>query len=99
MNQFEQAEMIALQAFEFMLAILRSSWNASWASPGFDPSSLAQALQTRDGLAGLLDYVCQDESLLLAFCETANLQPREPMQALDTCCRNLHRQEPCDGAR
>jgi hypothetical protein len=39
-------------------------------------------LKTRDGLAGLLDYVCQDESLLLAFCETANLQPREPLQAL-----------------
>jgi hypothetical protein len=64
------------------LEILQSNWNASWLRHGLDPGSLAQSLKTRDGLAGLLDYVCQDESLLLAFCETANLQPREPLQAL-----------------
>ncbi len=83
MNQFEQAETIALQAFEFV-GNSPEQLERLMDVTGLDPSSLAQALQTRDGLAGLLDYVCQDESLLLAFCEMANLQPREPMQALAT---------------
>jgi len=83
MNQFEQAELIALKAIEFM-GHSPDQLERLMVATGLDPGSLAQSLKTRDGLAGLLDYMCQDESLLLAFCETANLQPREPMQALAT---------------
>jgi hypothetical protein len=81
MKQFEHAEMIALQAIEFMGQFSRATGTPHGCHRA-RPGSLAQSLKTRDGLAGLLDYVCQDESLLLAFCETANLQPREPLQAL-----------------
>jgi hypothetical protein len=49
---------------------------------GLDPASLGQLVQSPHGLAGLLDYLCSDESLLLAFCETAGIGPQTPVQAL-----------------
>ena len=49
---------------------------------GMDTESLMQSAQTRDGQAGVLDYICQDESILFGFCEAVRIQPDEPMQAL-----------------
>ena len=49
---------------------------------GTDILSLKQSAQTLEGLAGVLDYMCRDESILLGFCETNRIQADEPMQAL-----------------
>jgi hypothetical protein len=49
---------------------------------GMDSEALKQSALSRAGLAGLLDYICQDESILLGFCEVAKIQPEEPMRAL-----------------
>lgn len=49
---------------------------------GMDTDALKQSAQSRAGLAGVLDYICQDESILLGFCESAKIQPDEPMRAL-----------------
>ena len=82
----ESAELLALQAFEF-IASSDDQLARFMSVSGFDPASLGNALQTRSGLAGLLDYLCGDESLLLAFCETANLSPHAPAQALSALQR------------
>ena len=81
MMSIDEAETIALQAFEFV-AGSTEQLDRMMSVSGLDGSSLASALQTRDGLAGLLDYIAQDESLLLAFSETAGMPPQRPMQAL-----------------
>ena len=81
MVSVDAAEIVALQAFEF-IASTSEQLERFMAVSGFDPASLRDAVQTRPGLAGLLDYVCSDESLLLAFCETANVSPQTPLQAL-----------------
>lgn len=86
MIKLQEAEMLALQAFEF-LGNSPEQLERLMSVTGHDPASLSQALQSPDGLAGVLDYMCQDESLLLAFCETANLPPNLPMRALDTLQR------------
>ena len=81
MISLDEAETIALQAFEFV-ASSPDQLDRMMAVSGLDGSTLVSALQTRDGLAGLLDYLAQDESLLLAFSETAGIAPQRPMQAL-----------------
>ena len=81
MISVDAAEIVALQAFEF-IASTGEQLERFMAVSGFDPASLGEAVQTRPGLAGLLEYMCSDESLLPAFCETANLSPRTPVQAL-----------------
>jgi hypothetical protein len=80
MINVESAEVVALQAFEF-IASSDEQLERFMTTSGFDPGSLGQLVQTRHGLAGLLDYLCGDESLLLAFCETANIGPQMPAQA------------------
>lgn len=81
MISVDRAETVALQLFDF-IASSPEQLDRLITVAGFDPSALAQALQSRHGLAGVLEYACQDESLLLAFCETAGVQPNMPMQAL-----------------
>ena len=81
MLNVEAAEVVALQAFEF-IASSDEQLERFMTTSGFDPGSLGQLVQTRHGLAGLLDYLCGDESLLLAFCETAGIAPQTPVRAL-----------------
>ncbi len=81
MLNVETAEVVALQAFEF-IASSDEQLDRFMSVSGFDAGSLGHLVQTRHGLAGLLDYLCGDESLLLAFCETAGIAPHTPVQAL-----------------
>jgi hypothetical protein len=81
MLNVETAEVVALQAFEF-IASSDEQLDRFMSVSGFDAGSLGHLVQTRQGLAGLLDYLCGDESLLLAFCETAGIAPQTPVQAL-----------------
>ncbi len=77
----EQAEILAIQALSY-LANTQEELQRMMSITGMDTNSLKQNAQSREGLAGLLDYICQDESILLGFCETAGIQPDEPMRAL-----------------
>lgn len=77
----EQAEMLAIQALGY-LAGTEEELQRLMMTTGMDTESLRQSAQSRSGLAGLLDYICQDESILLGFCEAARIKPDEPMRAL-----------------
>jgi len=50
-------------------------------SSGMRPDTLRAAAQSPDFLAGLMDYVAQDEDLLLAFADEAGVKPESVMQA------------------
>jgi Protein of unknown function (DUF3572) len=48
---------------------------------GMRPDTLRAAARSPGFLAGLMDYVVQDEELLLAFAEEARVKPESVMQA------------------
>ena len=77
----EQAEILAIQALGY-IAGTEEELQRLMLTTGMDSKALRQSAQSRSGLAGILDYVCQDESILLGFCETAKIRPEEPMRAL-----------------
>ncbi|MEO9877259.1 MAG: DUF3572 domain-containing protein [Anderseniella sp.] len=77
----EQAEILAIQALGY-LAGSEEELQRLIMTTGMDSEALKQSALSRAGLAGLLDYICQDESILLGFCEVAKIQPQEPMRAL-----------------
>ena len=47
---------------------------------GFSPDSLRRAVATRSFALGLLDYVVQNEPLLLEISQAASLKPETVMQ-------------------
>ena len=48
---------------------------------GMRPDTLRVAARSPGFLAGLMDYVVQDEELLLAFAEDSGVNPEDVMQA------------------
>lgn len=48
---------------------------------GIGPESIRTAAQDPDFLAGVLDHVCGDETLLVAFAEQTDIDPDEVMRA------------------
>ncbi len=83
----EQAEILAIQALGY-LADTQEELQRMLTATGMDIEAAKQSMQSQEGLAGLLDYICQDESILLGFCETLRIQADEPMRALQA----LHEQ-------
>ena len=77
----EQAEMLAIQALSY-LAGSQEELQRMMVATGTDSEALMQSARTREGLAGVLDYMCRDESILLGFCETCAIAADEPMRAL-----------------
>lgn len=77
----EQAEILAIQALGY-IAGTEEELQRLLIATGMDSEALKQSAQSRAGLAGVLDYICQDESILLGFCESAKIRPEEPMRAL-----------------
>lgn len=77
----QQAEILAIQVLGY-LAGTEEELQRLMLTTGMDTDALKQSAQSRAGLAGVLDYICQDESILLGFCESAKIQPDEPMRAL-----------------
>ena len=68
------AEAIATEALAFLAADaerLRRFLDLS----GLDPASIRAAAESVDFLAGVLDYICADEALLVGFAADAGLQP------------------------
>ncbi len=76
----DRAETIALQALAF-LAGDEEALAGFLRLSGLDMGELRAAAAHPEILAGVLDYVLQDEAMLLAFCQGAGIRPEEPARA------------------
>ena len=72
--QAEQAEALAIAALGW-LAEDGERLERFLAASGLDPANLRRAAAGPGFAAGVLDYVCGDEALLLAFADHASLKP------------------------
>jgi len=54
---------------------------------GLDPSSLRDAAASPDFLAGVLDFMLEDENLLLAFAADQNIRPETIVRARSRLAR------------
>jgi hypothetical protein len=73
----DRAETVALQALAFVAGD-EQALTGFLRLTGMDLGDVRQAAQDPEMLAGVLDYLMQDEPMLLAFCEAASLRPEEP---------------------
>jgi Protein of unknown function (DUF3572) len=72
----EGAEMLAIQALAF-IAEDPDRMGAFLAATGIAPDTIRGAAGSPDFLAGVLEHMLADESLLLAFAGSAGLDPAE----------------------
>ncbi|MGL1920071.1 MAG: DUF3572 domain-containing protein [Hyphomicrobiales bacterium] len=75
-----QAENIAIAALQY-LSVNQTYFDNFLANSGMTIDEIKQAVETVDFQVSLLDFMCMDESLLLSFCQTAELDPNEPYKA------------------
>ncbi len=76
----EQAEVLALQAITFISTEERAL-NGFLAQTGAGLDEVKHLIQDRNFLAGILDFMLSDESLLLAFCDHEDLRPEMVVSA------------------
>lgn len=76
----DRAELIAAEALRF-LADDEDRLARFVAATGIDVGAIRDHLREPTFLAGVLDYLLADESLLLECVETAGLAPEEPSLA------------------
>ena len=76
----EEAETIAINAIGF-LAADNERIERFIAMSGIDPADLASQIGNRSFLAGILDHLLSDETLLFLFCDHAGLPPQTPVAA------------------
>lgn len=81
-----EAELIALKALGF-LARDQDRFSRFLALSGVDLGDIRAAAQNPEFLAGLLNHLLQDESLLLTFTAEQELDPRLPALAAETLLR------------
>jgi Protein of unknown function (DUF3572) len=79
MNQSE-AETIALNVLNF-LAGDETRLQRFMALSGLDPQDLRSSVSEPAFLAGILEYLLQDESLIYMFASAYNTPPGQPAQA------------------
>lgn len=79
----EEAEVIALKALGF-LAGDTARLERFLALSGVSPTDIREAAASPQFLAGLLNHLLQDESLLLTFTAEQELDPRLPALAAQT---------------
>lgn len=82
----DMAEIIALKALAYLAADEQRILGFCRMT-GTAPDALAALARTRDGLAAVLEYLMQDEPMLLAFAAEAGLAETEPAEALHTLSR------------
>ncbi len=76
----EGAEMLAIGALAF-IAEDPERMDAFLGATGIGPEAIRDAARSPDFLAGVLEHMLTDESLLLAFAERAGLDPAEIARA------------------
>ena len=79
---FAEAEIIALKGLGF-LAADPERLGRFLALSGVSPGDVRSAAADRHFLAGILNHLLQDESLLLTFTADEDLDPRLPAQAAE----------------
>lgn len=70
----EQAEVLALQAITF-ITMEERALNGFLAQTGAGLNELKDQISDPHFLAGILDFMLSDESLLMAFCDHETIQP------------------------
>ncbi len=76
----DQAITIALKALEYIVgedALLRRFMNES----GLDADAIRSSVSDPAFLAGVMDFLLNDEALLLVFCEAVAVDPSDPIRA------------------
>ena len=73
----DEAQTVAIRAVEF-LAADDERLGRFLALTGVGPADIAAGLSEPAFLAGILDHVMSDETLLFLFCEHAELSPEMP---------------------
>ena len=81
-----EAEIIALKALGF-LALEPERLSRFLALSGVELGDIRQAARNPDFLAGLLNHLLQDESLLLTFTAEQEIDPRLPALAAEALAR------------
>ncbi len=76
----DEAEHLALVALRFLAADAHS-WSGFEAISGIRPDMVQQMAGERGFLAGVLDYLLSDDSLLLSFSGNAGLAPQDIVNA------------------
>ncbi len=76
----DEAEHLALVALRFLAADAHS-WSGFEAMSGISPEMVQEMAGERGFLAGVLDYLLCDDSLLLSFCGNAGLAPQDIVNA------------------
>jgi hypothetical protein len=89
----QAAEMLAIQALAF-LAEERERLGAFLAATGIGPEAVRDAAREPDFLAGVLDHMLGDESLLIAFADSAGIRPAEIARASNALGRRWERDLP-----
>jgi Protein of unknown function (DUF3572) len=83
----EEAEIVALKALAF-LANDTERLSRFLALSGVSPGDIRAAAADRQFLAGILNHLLQDESLLLTFTADEDLDPRLPVLAAEILIRS-----------
>jgi len=78
----EAAEMLAIQALSF-IAEEPERLNGFLSATGLTPDRLRESAAAPDFLAGVLEHMLADESLLLAFADSAVIDPADVTRARD----------------
>lgn len=81
--QNDQAETIALRALAF-LAQEEDLLTQFFATTGLTPQDLKEHFREPELLAGVLDAILADDSVLLAFCNATSLSPETLLLARRT---------------
>jgi len=76
----EAAEMLAIQALAF-IAAETERMTAFLSITGIAPDAIRDAARSPDFLVGVLEHMLDDESLLIAFADSAGLDPAEIARA------------------
>lgn len=76
----QNAEIIAIQALGFLASDVERL-GVFLANTGAGPDDIRAHAGDPAFLAGVIDHLLADESLLLVFCETAGIAPDLPAQA------------------
>jgi hypothetical protein len=79
----ETAEMLAIQALAF-IAEEPERMAGFLSATGIEPAAVRDAAREPDFLAGVLEHMIGDENLLIAFADSAGLDPAEIARAHDT---------------
>jgi hypothetical protein len=89
----EAAEMLAIQALGFIVAE-PERLEAFLAATGLTLDRLRESATAPDFLGGVLEHMLADESLLLAFAESAAVDPAEIARARSALGGNWERDTP-----